>query len=118
MPKIQKRGRPSKDEQSENDNYCTIKDPLMEPYFIQKDRWNYTVIEKTISTRGFAGKEATGKEKEKAIGYYSTFSNALYKISKLKFYNAKGEFNSIQEYTEAWNEVRTGLKTMLNKIDI
>ena len=44
MPKIQKRGRPSKDKQSENENYCTIKDPLMEPYFIQKDRWNYTVI--------------------------------------------------------------------------
>ena len=118
MPKIQKRGRPSKDEQSENDNYCTIKDPLMEPYFIQKDRWNYTVIEKSTSTRGFAGKEATGKEKEKVIGYYSTFSNALYKISKLKFYNAKGEFNSIQEYVEAWKEVRTGLKTMLNKIEI
>ena len=118
MPQTTKRGRPSKDEQTENEDYCTIRDPLMEPYFIQKDRWNFTIIEKTISTRGFAGKEATGKEVEKVVGYYSTFSSAIYKISKLKFYNVKGEFNSIQDYINSWDEVKTGLKTMLNKIGI
>ena len=38
MPKIKKRGRPSKDTQSQDPNYCVIKDPLMEPYYVQKDR--------------------------------------------------------------------------------
>tara|TARA_R110002012_G_scaffold158667_3_gene320117 strand:- start:479 stop:838 length:360 start_codon:yes stop_codon:yes gene_type:complete len=119
MPEIKKRGRPSKENQTETDsNYCTIRDPLMEPFYIQKDRYNYTIIEKSISTRGFAGKKATGKEVEKVVGYYSTFGNALYKISKLKFHNAKGEYNSIQEYMESWNELKNGLKTLLNKIEI
>ena len=118
MPKIKKRGRPSKDTQSQDSNYCVIKDPLMEPFYVQKDRYNYTVIEKTISTRGFAGKKATGKEVEKVIGYYSNYANALYKISRLKFYNTKGEYNSIQEYMDTWNELKNGLKSLLNKIEI
>ena len=118
MPKIQKRGRPSKNNQTPDSNYCVIKDPLMEPYYVQKDRYTYTVIEKSISTRGFAGKKATGKEVEKAIGYYSNFANALYKISKLKFYKIEGEYNSIQEYMESWNELKNGLKSLLNKIEI
>ena len=62
MPEIKKRGRPSKDTQTQNPSYCIIKDPLMEPFFISKDATNFTVIEKSISTRGFAGKKATGKE--------------------------------------------------------
>ena len=116
MTKKTKRGRPSKD--SSNSTHAIIKDPLMEPFYIQKDRYNYTVIEKTISTRGFAGKKATGKEVEKVVGYYSSFANALYKISKLKFYSTKGEYNSIQEYMESWNELKNGLKSLLNKIEI
>ncbi len=118
MPNIQKRGRPSKDTQSQDSNYCIIKDPLIEPYYISKDSSNFTVIEKSISTRGFAGKKATGKEVEKVVGYYSSFGNALYKISKLKFYDAKGEYNSIQEYMESWNKLKNGLKSLLNKIEI
>ena len=93
MPKIQKRGRPSKDNQSQDPNYCVIKDPLMEPFYIQKDRYNYTVIEKTISTRGFAGKKATGKEVEKVIGYYSNFANGLKLIKsagKIRAINIEG----------------------------
>ena len=116
MSDKKKRGRPSKNDS--NSSYAIIRDPLMEPYYVQKDRYNYTVIEKTISTRGFAGKKATGKEVEKVVGYYSSFANALYKISKLKFYDAKGEYNSIQEYMETWQKLKNGLKSLLNKIEI
>jgi len=78
---------------------CTIKDPLMEPFYIVKDATNFTVIEKSISTRGFGGKAATGKEQEKVIGYYTSFSNALNKISKeiLFFHSNK---LCIEQYTE------------------
>jgi|TARA_S200002703_G_scaffold49645_1_gene43076 hypothetical protein len=117
MPKITKRGRPSK-EQSQNSSYCTIKDPLMEPFYISKDATNFTVIEKSISTRGFAGKKATGKEVEKVVGYYTSFRNALNKIAKEKFYNNSGEYSSIQDYINSWDEVKNGLETMLNKVKV
>lgn len=117
MPKIQKRGRPSKEE-SQNDSYCIIKDPLMEPFYISKDATNFTVMEKTISTRGFAGKKATGKEVEKVVGYYSSFKNALNRIAKEKFYKNKGKYDSIQSYISTWNEVKSGLETMLNKVEL
>ena len=117
MPKISKRGRPSK-EQTQNPSYCIIKDPLMEPFYISKDANNFTVIEKTISTLGFAGKKATGKKVEKVVGYYTSFRNALNKIAKDKFYKNQGEYDSIQEYIDAWDEVKNGLETILNKVEV
>jgi len=118
MPEIKKRGRPSKDTQTQNPSYCIIKDPLMEPFFISKDATNFTVIEKSISTRGFAGKKATGKEVEKIVGYYSSFKNALNRIAKEKFYNNPGEYSSIQDYINSWDEVKNGLETILNKVEL
>tara|TARA_B100000035_G_scaffold64900_1_gene52712 strand:- start:789 stop:1145 length:357 start_codon:yes stop_codon:yes gene_type:complete len=118
MPKIQSRGRPSKDNDSPKSNYCIIKDPLIEPFYISKDATNFTVLEKTISTRGFAGKKATGKEIEKTVGYYSSFKNALNRIAKEKFYKNKSEYDSIQDYIGSWNKVKDGLETLLNKIEL
>lgn len=113
-----KRGRPKKGESTGNSNHCTIKDPLMEPFFIVKDRYNFAVHESYVSEKGFAGKEPSGKEQERVIGYYSSFRNALNKISKEKFYTNESDFNSIQEYLDSWNEVKTGLETLLNKIKV
>ena len=39
MSEKKKRGRPSKD--TNDSTYSVIRDPLMEPYFIQKDRYNF-----------------------------------------------------------------------------
>ena len=83
MSEKKKRGRPSKNDS--NSSYAIIRDPLMEPYFIQKDRYNYTVMERVTPTVGFAGKEAKGKELERPIAYLSSFRGALWRISKLKF---------------------------------
>jgi hypothetical protein len=118
MSKTQNRGRPSKDNDSSKSNYHIIRDPLMEPFYISKDATNFTVLEKTISTRGFAGKKATGKEIEKTVGYYSNFKNALNRIAKEKFHENKGEYDSIQGYIESWNKVKIGLETLLNKIEL
>ena len=118
MPKTTKRGRPSKDTQTQNSSYCIIKDPLMEPFYISKDATNFTVIEKSISTRGFAGRKATGKEVEKVVGYYTSFKNALNKIAKEKFYDNPGEFSSIQDYINSWDKVKNGLETILNKVEL
>ena len=115
MSKSTKRGRPSKD--ANDSTYTIIKDSLMEPYYIQKDRYNYTVIKKETPTRGFAGKKAVGKEIEKHIAYFTTFKSALWKISKLKFSNeTKGEYDSIKEYMDEWNNIKNGIDSLLNKI--
>lgn len=118
MSETQNRGRPSKDTQTQNPNYCIIRDPLIEPFYISKDATNFTVLEKTISTRGFAGKKATGKEIEKTVGYYSSFKNALNRIAKEKFYKNQSEYSSIQDYIGSWNKVKDGLETLLNKIEL
>jgi hypothetical protein len=118
MEETKRRGRPARDENDTQSNLCTIKDPVMEPFYIVKDSSNFTVIERTISLKGFGGKIATGKEIEKTVGHYSNFSNALNRIAKEKFYQNQGEYNTIQEYIGTWNTVKNGLESMLNKIEI
>lgn len=119
MQETKRRGRPARGEEVDpQSTLCTIKDPLMEPFYIVKDSTNFTVIEKSISTRGFGGKEATGKEQEKVVGYYTSFSNALNKISKEKFYQNQGEYSSIKEYISTWNKVKDGIDSLLKSIEI
>lgn len=111
-----KRGRPSKD--ADNSVYLIIKDPLMEPYYIQKDATNFTVIEKVTPTKGFAGAEAKNKELERPIGYYTSFKNALYKISKEKFSTHSGDYNTVKEYITEWSKVKDGIDNLLNTIKV
>lgn len=114
-----RRGRPARGENPDTQStLCTIKDPAMEPFHIVKDATNFTVVETSISTRGFGGKKASGKEQEKVIGYYTSFSNALNRISKEKFYQNQGEYSSIKEYIDTWNKVKTGMEQMLKSIEI
>jgi len=96
---------------------CVIRDPLMEPFYIEKDSSNFTVIEKTTAKRGFRGKEVSGKEKENVVGYYSSFRNALNAVAKQKFHTNTGEYNSIKEYINSWNEVKDGLDSLLNTVN-
>jgi hypothetical protein len=119
MQETKRRGRPARGEEIDpQSTLCTIKDPVMEPFYIVKDATNFTVIERSVSTRGFGGKAATGKEQEKVIGYYTSFSNALNKISKEKFYQNQGEYSSIKEYIDTWDKVKTGMENLLKSIEI
>jgi hypothetical protein len=119
MEETKRRGRPSRGENIDpQSSLCTIKDPAMEPFYIVKDATNFTVMEKSISTRGFGGKEASGKEQEKVIGYYSSFANALNSIAKQKFYQNQGEYTSIKEYLATWNQVKNGMENLLKSIEI
>lgn len=119
MEEVKRRGRPARGEQVDpQSSLCTIKDPAMEPFYIVKDSTNFTVMEKSFSTRGFGGKAATGKEQEKVVGYYTSFTNALNCIAKQKFYQNQGEYNSIKEYISTWSEVKNGLDNLLKSIEI
>jgi len=116
MSEKKKRGRPSKD--TSNSVYVIIKDPLMEPYYIQKDATNFTVMKKVTPTRGFAGKEAKGEEIERTVAYFTSFRNALYRISKEKFSSHSGEYNTIQEYIQEWENIKNGIGNLLNTINV
>jgi hypothetical protein len=118
MEKTKRRGRPARDENDTQSNLCTIKDPAMEPFYIVKDATNFTVIERSIATRGFGGKKASGKEVEKVVGYYSSFGNAVNRIAKEKFYQNEGDYETIQGYINTWNAVKEGIESMLNKLEI
>jgi hypothetical protein len=118
MEETKGKGRPARDENDTQSNYCTIKDPIMEPFYIIKDSANFTVVEKKIAEKGFRGAKATGKETETNIGYYTSFKNALNRIAKEKFHQNKGEYNSIQEYINTWNVIKEGIESMLNKVEI
>jgi len=118
MEETKRRGRPARDENDTQSNLCTIIDPSMEHFYIVKDATNFTVIERSVATRGFGGKQASGKEVEKIIGYYSSFGNAVNRIAKEKFYQNEGEYETIQEYITTWNTVKEGMESMLNKLEI
>ena len=78
MEEMKRRGRPARGEETNpQSTLCTIKDSSIEPFYIVKDASNFTVIEKSIATRGFGGKESSGKEIEKTVGHYSSFSKCL-----------------------------------------
>lgn len=118
MAETKSKGRPAKDENDTQSNYCTIKDPAMEPFYIVKDSSNFTVMEIKIAEKGFRGAEASGKEREITLGYYTSFKNALNRIAKEKFYTNQGDYSSIQEYINTWNTVKEGIESMLNKVEI
>jgi hypothetical protein len=118
MEEKQRRGRPARDENDTQSSYCIIKDPLIEPYYIVKDSSNFTVMETKIAERGFGKNTASGKEREITLGYYTSFANALNRISKEKFYQNQGEYETIQEYINTWNTVKEGMESILNKLEI
>lgn len=119
MEETKRRGRPARGENVDpQSTLCTIKDPIMEPFYILKDATNFTVMEKSITTRGFGGQKSLGKEQEKPIGHYTSFSNALNCIAKQKFYQNQGEYNSIKEYISTWDTVKSGLESLLKSIEI
>jgi hypothetical protein len=118
MAETKSKGRPAKDENDTQSNYCTIKDPLIEPFYIVKDASNFTVMEMKIAEKGFRGAEASGKEREITLGYYTSFKNALNRIAKEKFYQNQGDYSSIKEYINTWNTVKEGIESMLNKVEI
>lgn len=118
MQETKSKGRPARDENDTQSSYCTIKDPSIEPFYIIKDSSNFTVMEKSIATKGFRGAEASGKERENVVGYYTSFKNALNRIAREKFYSNQGNYSSIQDYIATWNTVKEGIESMLNKIEI
>ena len=79
----------------------TITDKLIEPFFITKDEYCYTLIEKVApNKKHFRSK---GKGYQKVRGYFASIPSALGKILELKTHTNE-EFDSLEKYI---NEFRT-----------
>ena len=107
------RGRPSGES-----TLILIKDPLLEPFHITKDNYNFTVVESVKSTRGFGGKEPSGKVNEKVVGYYSKISYALKAIAKEKSTSSTKKSFTLQEYVDSLREIESNINKVLNKIEV
>ena len=73
-----------------------IKDPLIEPYYIQLDDYCYAVQKGIIA-------EESGKEYQQTLGYYATLGKALEAIAKNEAMSIS--YDTIQEYIDNYNQI-------------
>lgn len=81
-----------------------IKDPILEPYFIQLDDYCYTV-QKIITA------VESGKEYQQTLGFYNTLGGCLKAIAKNE--TGSKSYKSLKEYIEEYNQIVTRLEKML-----
>lgn len=91
---------------TKSDSITTISDPLIEPFYISKDQYCYTVFENVSSSGNSI------KQYQKAKGHYSSFGACLETIAKLKV-EQKENFNSIQEYITEWKQIKQTIKNLI-----
>ena len=101
----------------------TIKDPAIEPFYISRDQYCYTVMEtitpdeKNIGKFGKKDNGNQGKDYDKPVGHYSSLAAALKKIAKGKV-DLKTEYSTIMEYINEWQRQQDEMEKLLNKIGI
>jgi hypothetical protein len=103
-----------------------IKDPILEPFYVGKDAYNYTVFETvpaTLSGKGRRKKDAVvefdpdGKTYDKPLGYYTTLGNAIGAIAKQKTPKTLS-FNSLKEYMDELKSINQETQNLINKINL
>jgi hypothetical protein len=96
-------------------SYTIIKDPALEPFFLSKDQYCYTVFENivptNISTRG--RKSTNGKEYQRSHGHYSKLSSAVNAVVKLKTDIKSNEYDSLSSYLNEIKQQEQQLKNLL-----
>ena len=101
----------------------TIKDPAIEPFFISKDQYCYTVMEtitpdeKNVGKFGKKDNGNQGKNYEKSMGHYSSLASALRKITEAKI-DLKDEYSTIIEYINEYDKQQELISKLINKIEI
>jgi hypothetical protein len=93
---------------------ATIKDPILEPFYIGKDNYCYTVYEVVTPDAKNLEKGSKGKIYEKPVGHYSDFGAALECAAKAKVSNGDQVYSSVKEYIESWNSIRNEIKQLVD----
>ena len=96
-------------------SYTIIKDPSLEPFFLSKDQYCYTVFENVTpnntSTRG--KKSVDGKEYQRAWGHYSKLSSTVNAIIKAKTDLKAPQYDTLKSYVDEIKQQEQQLKTLL-----
>ena len=90
-----------------------IRDPKIEPYFIGKDSYCYTIYETVTPDTKYTEDNKPGKEYTKSLGHYSNFGNCLKAIARNKT-NDKQNYSSIMEYLETYKQIETTINSLIN----
>ena len=80
-----------------------IKDPVLEPYFIQVDDLNYSAFVKITPDSGIPY--------DSSIGHFSNLAKALEKIAEHKV--RQQSYDTIQEYIKELNSIKNELKNII-----
>ena len=91
-----------------------IKDQILEPFYIGKDSYCYTVYEVVTPEAKNLEAGSEGKDYEKPVGHYSSFGNALLAAAKAKLNNKEEAYNSVGEYLAEWERIQQEIKTLVN----
>ena len=92
----------------------TITDPLLEPYFITKDEYSYTIKEMVVSDADHFRSKGKSKTYEKSHYYYPEFGQAIAKIAELK--STKDNFDNLEEYMENYKSIKNQIKNYTDGI--
>ncbi len=98
-------------------SYTIIKDPVLEPFFLSKDQYCYTVYETVTPDPANLEAGSKGKDYQKALGYYTKLSHALNAIAKSKL-DHKAEYNSIKEYIQEWEKNKQAVENLLESLGL
>lgn len=100
-------------------NSISIKDPILEPFHIVQDNYNFTVFETIVNEgkrRGRKSKsENLGKKYERQINYHATLGGAIKAVMKLKMLKNE-KYTSLNEYLNEYKKIETTLKSLTEKI--
>jgi len=85
-----------------------ITDPLLEPFFITKDEYSYTIKQNVVSDASHFRSKGNAKTYEKSLYYYPNFGDAVSKIAELKAgVDNYDDLNSfINNYKEISNQIK------------
>ena len=86
----------------------TITDPLLEPFFITKDEYSYTVKQNVTSDATHFRAKGKAKTYEKSLYYFANMDQALQKIANLK--SDIGNFDSLEEYINNYTKISINIK--------
>tara|TARA_R110000796_G_scaffold89517_2_gene192985 strand:+ start:144 stop:467 length:324 start_codon:yes stop_codon:yes gene_type:complete len=92
----------------------TITDPLLEPFFITKDEYSFTVKQNVKSDSSHFRSKGKAKTYEKSLYYFPTFERALQKIATLQ--TGLEEVSSLEEYINQFTQISNNIKKYTDDI--
>lgn len=86
----------------------TITDPILEPFFITKDEYSYTVKQNVTSDASHFRSKGKTKTYEKSLYYFTNLGQALTKIASLQA--DLEDVSSLNEYINQYTQISNNIK--------